>query len=946
MKSKKDMGSAVCRVITLINFNIPIRDGDDCWEGCDAYYTTGFFDYMYTKRIHDDYRDNQLKSLWDYNIDCTTRGNGRYAHQSVFCFSRDEWNGEMKDTEFWDIEKSQEKMLTFVVFLQTKSYAVSSEEGVNGIAEQCKKFHRVAADCLGEKGDVYTYGTVDKNDFVICIRSSNYKSAVNAIMKLHETDCSVVYSYSVFGISQKRSASLEKQAYVKLNDQEIDSICLKGVTNSIKMDGKLRYSLDTKYNDFCKKLVDELYKGVKKGDYKIYDILGDDDFRLIARKVPLGNLIKQIGKEGLLNYSGSATQFAFFSTHLVLNTQDRNKQIKMGSVSGENIKQGVKILQEQCQVKRCSELEEKLEKLENDLREIQVESQYKDKLIAASHGVYQLLQSLTALEVAPTKKYDFFSLYYPMKTLISIFEKKLECKSDEEYGEKMEYLAENENLYDFIHKISMTLHGTLRTDIQFFQVRDFNATIHYAPAKLRAYYTFFVFMLSTHIREISEEKNKHSYIFCPGMFKDISVKQLSDTPEEDERLMLITVPERYLYFPKNLSIILAHEVGHLTGNRIRKRRERHLAIMACSYRILCMEITRHVGYELEKEGTIQNIDFGNFLVPFDDEKLKEEMFYLNDQMEGKAGKRDTQYYWKYSKKRVLQVYKKAEEDLAPRCWNNYCNILNEKWQDYFEETGKKKYGGLAKAIRTRILFFNSMFEELRAFYELFTITVLPQVLEILHYITSETVSDILAILTLGLKPIEYLQSMTDEVKSGRLKTAFDGRINKVRLALVIYSMECLQRSYHDKSKHLNIDGWNDVYKDVIPTLERGTAIYSMTLEAFSYWNGLSDKIGSTESGAGQYNSLYDQKMGVFNHKQYDFFNDSKLYHILVDYLKTCAEEYLNQLSQNVQYMDSREIVRKAFRESVDHSAIEFMAVIENFLSDFEGKWEEHYLKSG
>ena len=108
----------------------------------------------------------------------------------------------------------------------------------------------------------------------------------------------------------------------------------------------------------------------------------------------------------------------------------------------------------------------------------------------------QLLQSLKALERAPAKKYDFYSLYHPFSLLIHMLESEIR-KAAEEKSRKGSYLFScNEDIYEFIQKISLTLHGTLRTDIQFFQIRDFNAVVHYAPAKLRAFYALWALKLS------------------------------------------------------------------------------------------------------------------------------------------------------------------------------------------------------------------------------------------------------------------------------------------------------------------------------------------------------------------------------------------------------------------------------------------------------------------
>ena len=70
------MKDTICRAITFINYNIPIRKGSNIWTGFAEYYTTGFFDRMYTKRVDCNYASKQLRGLWDYNIDCIVRLTG------------------------------------------------------------------------------------------------------------------------------------------------------------------------------------------------------------------------------------------------------------------------------------------------------------------------------------------------------------------------------------------------------------------------------------------------------------------------------------------------------------------------------------------------------------------------------------------------------------------------------------------------------------------------------------------------------------------------------------------------------------------------------------------------------------------------------------------------------------------------------------------------------
>lgn len=930
------MVNAVCRAITFINYNMPIRGKKDKWDGFDKYYTTGFFDCMYTKRVACRYDEEQLKELWDYGMECATRGEGKYAHQNIFCFSMESWN-DIYDEEFWAADKDENTLLTFVTFVQARDYFTEA----SGIRKQCRRFNEAAQGQLHGRGRVYTYATVDKNDFVICIKCGDYKDAVNAIMKLHEAGCSVIYSYSVFGIAEKQQEMLTEEDYERLNRQRIDSISLKGVTNSVRPSRETFYSLNSKYFSFCTRLVGELYKGVQEteeADYKIYDILGDNDFRLIARTVPLGNLIRQFGTGGLLNYYGDAAQFTFFSTHLILNTRDPEKESQIppfddGAVATENDR-----IRAQYRTDRCTTLKKEMDFVIHMLKERRTAGQHIEKLTAAGHGVYQLLQSLTALEAAPTKKYDFLSMYYPLETLVHI----LREACDRENG--AEELAENEYLYEFVHKISMTLHGTLRTDIQFFQVRDFNAIVHYAPAKLRAYYTLQVFMLSAHIKEISLETKKHSYIFCPGMFKDIAVKQLSCSPADTERLMLITVPERYLYFPKNLTIILAHEVGHLAGEKIRQRKKRHGVFLKCSYRIWCLQAAAFAYSQISKKADFdyEEEEYKSIL-KYSEEDLLSKLCEINEQAEEKEKDPAHMYYSELSIRRLQDVYGTVGEEYGHALWTKYGGRLQEVFQRRLKnEDGEygDSYDSLTRNARSNLFFCESLVDGLDRLFELYRGAVLPDLLRILHYLLSEAVSDVFAVMALGLGPCEYLNSIAAEIKTDKMEEQFGRSIHKVRIAFVVYVMEQLQKEYGGREPLGRLlESWRGIYEPpFMQELKKDTEAFSLLLEAFDYECSIKDKANAIND----YEDSLNRRKKAVGERKYDFLNDKAVYEEMCDYLKSCGEEYIRQLMENPKYERTRQIVAASFRRCAGDTPIGLMEETEIFLESFEKEWIKEY----
>lgn len=307
----------VCRAITFINFHIPIRLDAGMSTDFPEYTTIGFFDGMLTERLELDYASDDLKALWKYSLRKTAENNGHYSFQNIFGFSSDEWNrrsSEWKWTDemFWSEEADEAYPLTFVVFLQLKNYMTGQET----ISKQCRAFNKKVDDILCGDGISYTYGTVDKNDFIVCVKCRRYERAVSAIKALHMTEERVIYSYSIFSVRRSVLKGIKEPQYGFLFKEEIASICLKGITNSCD---SIPVILDKKYRTFCRKLVQQLYDKddlaeglLNSDDRRLYDILGDNDFRLIARHVNLGRLLSQYAPGGVLCYSEKVFPYYLF----------------------------------------------------------------------------------------------------------------------------------------------------------------------------------------------------------------------------------------------------------------------------------------------------------------------------------------------------------------------------------------------------------------------------------------------------------------------------------------------------------------------------------------------------------------------------------------------------------------------------------------------------------
>lgn len=712
----------VCRAITFISYHIPLTA--DIGEKIPQYSTLGFFDGMLTERLCINYAESDLKQLWRYTVRRTAESEGKFSYQNIFGFSEDSWN-HCTDEEFWRDDADLDYPLLFVVFLQLSNYMT----GDNGIEQQCRNFNRILQENLGAEGKYYTYGTIDKNDFVVCLRCQNHTQALKAIKQLHNTGSNVVYSYSVLSVSNKVLDNLIPENYPYLFEQLVDSICLKGITNSFRSEEVI--TLDQRYREFTDKLIEKLYTAEEREEALetqnccVYDILGDDDFRLIARKVNLGKLLREFGAQGLLgNYQGEL-RFYLYSSSLVLNTLTEKPLAIDPAVKDRTVEK----MNQEMASPLCDQLSRRMLHIFQTLQDGTVD----ERTVTYCQALWQLLQSLKVLESAPTKKYDFYSLYHPFAMLAGILEDKLSRNQRVNSAE----------IYDFIHKISMTLHGTLRTDIQFFQIRDFNVIVHYAPAKLRAFYALWALKLSAFYNSFEQADKKYSFILSPGVFGGTHVKQLFKDYSEPERLMLITTPERNLYIPRWLSLIIAHEVSHFVGRKIREREFRNGVLVRLSGHIAALEMQRfwYMGiYEL-------TISSGRLLRSTRlRSKLKHELVRIDGEICKENGTDPYRYHFDRSRKFILQAYRYiGNYGIIERLICEYGEMLRGEIRTEAENLGKDQ-SDIALIQDT----CNRCENEMLYFFQRFQRDVLPEILDILYYICTETFADIIALLTLGL----------------------------------------------------------------------------------------------------------------------------------------------------------------------------------------------------
>lgn len=915
------MNNCVCRALTFMSYHIPLPKGI---ENDSQYKTIGFFDGLYTEQISLDYMQEDLHPLWEYTSKRTKNNKGYYSFQNIFGFSRDAWN-DCEDEKFWSKETDQQYPLTFVVFMQLGGYISNN----NSIKTQCIAFNRKVKNSMDSEALSYVYGTVDKNDFIVCIKSKTYGKAVKAVKLLHNNDEAVIYSYTVFSV---RKEILEEigtvcQNYKYLYEENIDSICLKGISNNYHSNSK--FTLDQKYYEFCRKLVERLYGESVHGpdgkdpDRKLYDILGDDDFRFIARNVSLGKLLKEFASDGMLCYERAEFSFYLLSSNLILNTSTVNEGDQLKPIDWRDRRAWIDMRNEASVAPFCSALESEMEDILN-------KSYEDEKIITFCQGIYQLLQSLKVLENAPTKKYDFISIYIPFSLLVRILESKLVERKD---------IGEKEEIYDFIHTISMTLHGTFRTDIQFIQIRDFNVITHYAPAKLRAFYSMWALKLSAYYNMVGmEETNlrEYSFVFAPGMHKGTKIKELFQEDEEKNHLMLITIPERHLYSVKWLSVLLAHEVSHFVGSQVRNRSGRHRIWSDMVMRILELEFYSftYVACEKVQVSFVEKI-FGekqDLWGDFEKEILEQEKEICREN--------DISCKYRYHSENSCKIIKLTHDKILNTFFKqiiyDYCYSIKK----FISETWNHNNGDFERTLTDGELndYINGLSDDMFVFYRFFAKNVLNGLLGVIQHITTETFADMMAILTLGLTPRQYIMSFTNSEMSSYVMDRLNENettIIAIRIAIVMQAVTNIVKKYNScfEKEHLeNLQIWSgDVLVRCANELKSSSSEGKIVYKALGY----RDKIEDFRENISEYKALFDPSRHEFQLNMRNFLEDKFFWESACDYLEQCADIYVKKLCDCSSAEQVRGELLEMYKTISGNSSVDLMQEIENFLEKSE-----------
>ncbi len=420
--------------------------------------------------------------------------------------------------------------------------------------------------------------------------------------------------------------------------------------------------------------------------------------------------------------------------------------------------------------------------------------------------------------------YLFLSSLLSLNMVISITSQMLEKNFSNLEKSFYEYF------YDFIKSFNLYAQSSIRSDRQFTQRQDFNIRIYETPVKLTAFYNAFIYEMKQYLNglylnETSYKKKEYEFLTCPGVANDMHVLELFKGMSENERFFLVNIPEHQSYDPKNMLIMLGHEIGHFTGTNIRNRELRYKKVINILSKIIVIYIHHALtkciieedNLDLNEEyAYIQNSNLWEYIEKhliwllnyyMSDFMIKnfiKEIYVVSKETEGKLelfiNKVIAEKYYSDTNKKLIKevinrIFYKQEELLYDYALEKYfiywLNKDDKKKADKKKSQMKTKY-------RSQILDFlvPSVWNKEKLY--------IFSSIDFLFHLLKECVSDLIVILTLRLSMKEYLEVIINNLENigihsknngelplefeTKFKEKFDSSIISLRIGLVTHCM--------------------------------------------------------------------------------------------------------------------------------------------------------------
>lgn len=538
----------ICRPFVLYNDFLP--PGSEIHETWD-YLAFGYYDGLSVGDNLFEQSDCSFGRLWDYEKKQLKNLKGKYSEKILFGFRNEHLTDPTcsRDSEFWKQAKEETTVYPFIflTLLQVKTT----------FPEMNLQNRRKLEEALSSPGimQAISYLTLDSSDIILILMCKRYRDGAEILDRFHRESensplktcgLNLTYSFTIAAIQRHQlNYHLESLAY-----SQNENLHKAYVYIIEKEPGSIDY-----VRDEIGQQMKELATEDKKDHLRKESVLGCNDEVIVIEDVPWISFLRLFQDQtGVLNNSSKIYQENLVGGTTII-AQPQELCTKKGN-HWKNINENRKDNAQQIPL-----LSEKLRNIIGQLNSGNIQ-QFED----LNRYLYQITNSLQKFEKSAFPDYILISAFLPLNMVMKIAEKR-DKKTEGRFLD---------SFYEFIKGLNVYVQNATHSDRQFTQTLNFDIKIYSAPVKITAFYNAFIYRLKRHLSFSCTDEIKHTYEFltCLGVADNLKVLELFKNVVDTQRLFLVNIPEHQAYNPRQMLVMLAHEVGHFVGQTVRDRERR------------------------------------------------------------------------------------------------------------------------------------------------------------------------------------------------------------------------------------------------------------------------------------------------------------------------------------------------------------------------------------
>lgn len=544
------------RILTLYkqyyldSYPVPLKCQYTTWGYYDGINIAESKNGINCSRLFEKRSQAPISQIWYDTGVIISKLEGRYGNQNIGmfrCVSEQEKKRIEQTEEFWRVQNT----MPFIAigFLQLNN---------------CDDYEKISRK-IEAKGDEYgkrltdeccfilTYCTYDNADLIILLQANSI-TKMESTLKEIEGMPDVEYMHSIMGVSEAYLGECSQKSEIldvwkQTNcfvEQPIKRLSIHIVTSgNHNILAELKATLDKSNKDWGLKGYDKTVYSYVPGHENICITLCETDVKsLMALLVPGGFATHQNGVYGRGVYN-IETSFAV-------------KEEVWEDVKGLDLPEsdfGEK-------TGMCREL------LKRYGKRLEMVKKEDESLYSYYQALMQTVNTLDQYENFGLSKNIFWLLFPALALFNELLDKAI--NSDEgNYYDRIESIKRS--IKRFLDSVNSVLYHTIHTDQIFLMVPGYSGTSFSIPIKLSLMYLWF-------IDKVTDVLNDSSHKYCCILAPEIESRPITNIisfglPERD-RLILVRLSQRSLFLPRDLMIILNHEIAHYVSEQVRNRAAR------------------------------------------------------------------------------------------------------------------------------------------------------------------------------------------------------------------------------------------------------------------------------------------------------------------------------------------------------------------------------------